>query len=133
MAEQKQQGVFNANCPPEKLTMANVLDQCRTISNSDATFTWVSEKFLRDEGVMAWSDMPLWLPEEDAPQLAGFMFVNCDHAFATGLRIRPLRDTISDTLEWAQTPSGPWHTIETNQPNQGKNSRQLPTANPVYV
>lgn len=103
MAEQKQQGVFNANCPPEKLTMANVLDECRKSSNSDATFTWVAEKFLRDEGIMAWSDMPLWLPEEDAPQLAGFMFVNCDRAFATGLRIRPLSDTISDTLEWAQT------------------------------
>lgn len=103
MAEQKQQGVFNANCAPEKLTMANVLDQCRTIGNSDATFTWVAERFFHDERVMAWSDMPLWLPEEDAPQLAGFMFVNCDRAFATGLRIRPLSDTISDTLEWAQT------------------------------
>jgi 2'-hydroxyisoflavone reductase len=52
---------------------------------------------------MAWSDMPLYLPEENVPQLAGFMFVNCDRAYAAGLRIRPLADTISDTLAWAQT------------------------------
>lgn len=103
LAEQKQQGVFNANCPPEKQTMASVLESCKLVSASDATFTWVSESFLRDEGVMAWSDMPLWLPEEDAPQLAGFMFVNCDRAFAAGLTIRPLNDTIRDTLDWART------------------------------
>ena len=102
MAERKQHGVFNANCPPNKMTMDDVLEQCKLSSASDATFTWVAERFLFDQGVMAWSDMPLWLPEEDAPQLAGFMFVNCDRAFATGLRIRPLSDTISDTLEWAR-------------------------------
>ena len=103
MAGQKQQGVFNANCLPETQTMESVLEQCKLVSGSDATFTWVSEKFLHDERVMAWSDMPLWLPEEDAPQLAGFMFVNCDRAFAAGLRIRPLSDTIADTLDWART------------------------------
>jgi 2'-hydroxyisoflavone reductase len=42
-------------------------------------------------------------PEENVPQLAGFMFINCDRAFAAGLRIRPLSDTISDTLAWART------------------------------
>ncbi|HEU4797042.1 MAG TPA: SDR family oxidoreductase [Pyrinomonadaceae bacterium] len=103
MAEQKQHGIFNANCPPQKLTMEDVLDQCRLASGSDASFTWVSEAFLHEHEVMAWSEMPLYLPEEDAPQLAGFMFVNCDRAFAAGLRIRPLSDTISDTLSWAQT------------------------------
>ena len=103
MAEQKQHGVFNANCPPNTITMADVLEQCRLSSGSDTTFTWVAESFHHEERVMAWSDMPLWLPEEDAPQLAGFMFVNCDRAFAAGLRIRPLSETIADTLEWART------------------------------
>jgi 2'-hydroxyisoflavone reductase len=103
MAEQKAQGIFNVNAKPQSLTMENVLDQCRLSCGSDATFTWVSETFLRDQEVMAWSDMPLYLPEENVPQLAGFMFVNCDRAYAAGLRIRPLADTISDTLAWAQT------------------------------
>jgi 2'-hydroxyisoflavone reductase len=103
MAEQKQHGVFNANSPANKMTMEDVLEQCQSSSGSETTFTWVAESFFHEERVMAWSEMPLWLPEEDAPQLAGFMFVNCDRAFAAGLHIRPLSETIADTLEWART------------------------------
>ncbi len=103
MVEQKQHGIFNANAKPQSLTMESVLEQCKVSSGSDATFTWVSEAFLREHEVMAWSDMPVYLPEENVPQLAGFMFVNCDRAFAAGLSIRPLSDTVRDTLEWAQT------------------------------
>ena len=46
--------------------------------------------------------MPLWLPEIDAPELKGFMFVNCDKAIAAGLRCRSLSDTIRDTLSWVR-------------------------------
>jgi 2'-hydroxyisoflavone reductase len=102
MAEQKQQGVFNVNRQPRTLTMEGLLDECKSTSGSDATFTWVSEQFLRDEEVMAWSAMPVYLPEQDAPQLAGFMYINCDRAFDAGLQIRPLSATISGTLAWAQ-------------------------------
>ncbi|HKV36593.1 MAG TPA: NAD-dependent epimerase/dehydratase family protein [Pyrinomonadaceae bacterium] len=94
-------GVYNANRLPNTLTMQDVLDECKSAANSDAIFTWATEEFLREEKVAAWSEMPLWLPEEEAPQLQGFMFVNCDKAFAAGLRIRPLNETVSDTLAWA--------------------------------
>ena len=103
MAERRGAGVYNANASPERVTMQDVLDQCRLSSGSDAVFTWVSEEFLNREQVAAWSEMPLWLPEEDAPQLAGFMFIKVDKAVAAGLRIRPVRDTIRDTLTWAKT------------------------------
>ena len=102
LIERSASGVYNANRLPQTMTMRDVLDECRVVSGSDASFTWVSETFLREEGVAAWSEMPLWLPEEDAPQLRGFMFVNCDKAVAAGLRFRPLRETISDTLSWAK-------------------------------
>jgi 2'-hydroxyisoflavone reductase len=101
MSERKEQGVFNVNRQPNQMTMSDVLEQCKMSSGSDATFTWVSETFLRDHEVMAWSDMPLYLPEENVPQLVGFMFVNCDRAYAAGLRIRPLSNTVADTLRWA--------------------------------
>ena len=103
MAERREVGVYNVNRPPGTMTMNQVLDQCKSTSGSDTVFTWVSEQFLRDEQVAAWSEMPLWLPEEEAPQLAGFMFINVDKAVAAGLRIRPLSDTIRDTLTWART------------------------------
>ena len=103
MAECKQAGVYNANCDPGRLTMQHVLDECKAASASDATFTWASEKFLLEENVAAWSEMPLWLPEDAAPHLKGFMFLNCDRARAAGLQIRPPRETISATLDWYQT------------------------------
>ena len=103
MAARREAGVYNANASPGRVTMGDLLEQCKSSSESDAVFTWVSEEFLRREQVAAWSEMPLWLPEEDAPQLAGFMFINVDKAVAAGLRIRPLRDTIRDTLAWART------------------------------
>lgn len=102
MTERSATGSYNANRLPNTLTMRDVLEECKSSSNSDAVFTWTSEAFLRDEKVAAWSEMPLWLPEEEAPQLQGFMFVNCDKAIAAGLRIRPLSETIGDTLEWAR-------------------------------
>ena len=103
MAEQKAAGVYNANPAPEKLTMQSVLEECKVVSDRDATFTWASEDFLLRENVAAWSEMPLWLPEEEAPHLKGFMFINCDKAIAAGLRFRPLSETIRDTLQWYQT------------------------------
>lgn len=103
MSERHQPGIYNANSVPGRLTMQHVLDECKHASASKATFTWVGEEFLLAENVAAWSEMPLWLPEDAAPHLRGFFFLNCDRAFAAGLQIRPLRETIRDTLSWFQT------------------------------
>lgn len=100
MVEEKKTGVYNAGGQPNRLTMKNVLDQIKSNSGSNASFTWASEEFLLTEKVEAWSEMPLWLPEESAPQWKGFMFVNCNKAFEAGLILRPLHETIRDTLRW---------------------------------
>jgi 2'-hydroxyisoflavone reductase len=73
-----------------------LLEECRTVSGSAATFIWASEKFLLDQKVGAWSEMPLWIPED----YNGIFFVNNDKAIAAGLTFRPLADTIKDTLSW---------------------------------
>jgi nucleoside-diphosphate-sugar epimerase len=103
MIERKETGVYNAGGLANSLTMESVLDECKTVSNSDASFTWLSEEFLMGEKVAPWSEMPLWMPEEDAPHLKGFMFINCDKAVGAGLRFRPLRETIKQTLKWHET------------------------------
>ena len=103
MIERKETGAYNANRAPKTLTMKNLLDECRAVSQSDASFTWATEEFLLQHEVAAWSEMPLWLPAEAAPHLKGFMFINCDKAARAGLRIRSLSDTIGATLTWYQT------------------------------
>ena len=107
MIERKETGVYNASSLPNNLTMESVLEECKTVSakvtESDASFTWMSEDFLMLERVAPWSEMPLWMPEEGAPHLKGFMFINCKKAVGAGLSFRPLYDTIKDTLTWRET------------------------------
>lgn len=103
MIERKETGVYNANSLPNNLTMERVLEECKMVSDSDASFTWVSDNFLMQEKVAPWSEMPLWMPEEGAPHLKGFMFINCNKAVGSGLSFRHLNDTIKDTLTWRET------------------------------
>ncbi len=100
MIERRAAGVYNCNGMPGKLTMSHLLEVCKQLSESDALFTWVSEEFLLKKNVAAWSEMPLWLPEDAAPHLSGFMFVSCNRALGEGLTWRPLSDTVKDTLDW---------------------------------
>ncbi|HKR59982.1 MAG TPA: NAD-dependent epimerase/dehydratase family protein [Pyrinomonadaceae bacterium] len=103
MLERKEVGVYNANGLPGLVTMQALLEECKSVSGSDASLTWVSEDFLLQENVTAWNEMPLWMPEEAAPHMKGFMFVSSEKAMAAGLSFRPLRQTINDTLTWRQT------------------------------
>ena len=103
MVERKATGIYNTSGKPNSVTMQRLLDTCKTVSKSNASFTWASEEFLLKENVKAWSEMPLWLPEEAAPHLRGFMFIHSDKAVSEGLHYRSLNDTIRDTLDWYQS------------------------------
>ncbi|MEA2204838.1 MAG: hypothetical protein QOE77_1614 [Blastocatellia bacterium] len=103
MFERKETGVFNANGLPETVTMENVLEECKSVSGSDASFSWVDEDFLLQEKVVPWSELPLWMPETAAAHLQALMFINSDKAIAAGLTFRPLSETVRDTLIWSET------------------------------
>lgn len=96
MVEEWRTGVFNATGAEDGLSFGRMLGVCRTISGSDARFTWVDQAHLLDRGVHPWSDLPLWIP--DAAN--GIFEVRNDRAIAAGLTFRPLETTVQDTLEW---------------------------------
>jgi 2'-hydroxyisoflavone reductase len=102
MVEQRQVGVFNATGPEYDLTIGQLLDTCRTVSGSDARFTWVSEAFLAENEVTPWSELPLWIPQSD-PDMLGFADISCAKAIAAGLTFRDLAATVRDTLAWDAT------------------------------
>jgi 2'-hydroxyisoflavone reductase len=102
MAETGGTGVFNATGPAEPLTMGRLLEECRTVSGSDATLNWVDEEFLLTAGAAPWSELPLWVPAREEA-MAGFSAVSCAKAIAAGLTFRPLAGTIRDTLAWDAT------------------------------
>jgi len=87
MIEQKRAGVYNADGRPNVVTMQDRLSECKTVSGSDASFTWADENFLLKEEVNSWTDMALSLPESE-PQVRGFMFGSCDKSFESVLTTR---------------------------------------------
>jgi 2'-hydroxyisoflavone reductase len=96
MAERRQAGVFNATGPEQPLTTEQLLEECIAATGSDARLVWVDESFLVENGVEAWSDLPLWLAPEANPA------VNVSKAVRAGLRFRPLAETLLETLEGAE-------------------------------
>ncbi len=96
MVAQQKMGAYNVTGKVGDVTLGDVLATSRDVSGSEATFSWVDASFLSEQKVEPWSQLPLWIGAE----LPGFNQVNCDKAFADGLRIRPLAQTIQDTLTW---------------------------------
>jgi 2'-hydroxyisoflavone reductase len=94
-------GTFNATGPKAPTNIAEMLLGIKSVTTSDATFTWVPAEFLAEQKVRAWSEMPVWQPAM-GPTL-GFMQVNCQKAYAAGLTFRPLADTAKSTLDWYKT------------------------------
>lgn len=103
LVDQGVTGTFNAI--GDGLPMRKLLECCRAVSGSDARFTWIDDRSLLDAKVEPWSELPLWIPEDD-PAFGGMLLGRNDRARAAGLRTRPLADTVRDTLAWAQSPEG---------------------------
>jgi 2'-hydroxyisoflavone reductase len=91
-------GIYNATGPARTLTFGEVLQVSQEVSNTRPEIQWLPEAYLLTNGVMPWSDLPLWLPDEEN---AGADQIDIRKATADGLVFRHLSETIADTLEWA--------------------------------
>jgi len=95
MVENRETGTYNAAGPAKPLGIGGMLDGIKDAEKSSAKFTWVSEEFLTQQKVEAWSDMPVWTGKE-----SGLARTNISRALAKGLTFRPVADTARDTLSW---------------------------------
>ena len=94
----KTTGVLNATGPASPLGIGTLLESCKTVSGSDARFTWVDADFLAKMKVVPFVDMPVWeVPEGET---AGANRVSNARAVAKGLTFRPLSVTVKETLDW---------------------------------
>lgn len=95
--ENKLSGTFNATGPDYKLTFEKFIEECKKVSGKDPEIVWADQRFLEEEKVIPYTELPLWLPDEmDGGN-------NCDisKALSEGLKIRSLGQTIKDTLEFS--------------------------------
>ena len=98
MAEHGTTGIYNATGPARRLTMGEMLEGIKTALGSEAKFTWVPAKFLEEQKVEPWSDMPVWVPANGED--AGGEAISIKRALEKGLTFRPLAETARDTLAW---------------------------------
>jgi 2'-hydroxyisoflavone reductase len=106
MAERRATGTFNATGPSEPLTFGSMLKRTAMATEGGSEIVWVDEQRLVEAGVEPFSDLPLWLGPERESEYRGFLDVDIRRALAAGLALRPLEQTIADTLAWVRDRTG---------------------------
>jgi 2'-hydroxyisoflavone reductase len=97
-------GTFNVVSAPGRFTIGELVaasvDAARDIAKPAAAPepVWMPAAFLEAQKVQPWSDMPVWVPATG--DSAGFAATAMSRATVAGLRIRPLAETVADTLRW---------------------------------
>jgi 2'-hydroxyisoflavone reductase len=97
LVEEQVTGVFNAAGPGGPLGFGQLLEECKEITGSDARFVWAGDDFLLHNGVVPYTELPLWVPDMDG----GYPELDLSRAVAAGLTFRPIADTIRDVLDGA--------------------------------
>ncbi len=103
-AERRTSGVGNAT--GDTLTLADHLDLARAAAGHHGELVAVDPAWLLAHDVQAWMgprSLPLWL---DDPDWRGFNARDSSWARAAGLTVRPLLDTLTDTLAWERSRPG---------------------------
>lgn len=102
--ENSHYGVYNVTGPYHQLTIGGFLDTVKDTVNSNANLTWVDWKFLSDNNVSPWTDLPLWVPPSSA--MGGFVTKDVSKAIKAGLTFRPMSVTVQDSLAWYRSLNG---------------------------
>jgi nucleoside-diphosphate-sugar epimerase len=94
LGERRVAGAFNGTAPAGRTTMGEVLDAAVAATGSGAELVWIREEPLLEADVEPWTELPLWIPA------VGTWQVGTAHAQASGLRCRPVAETVADVWAW---------------------------------
>ncbi|MCU1607574.1 MAG: NAD-dependent epimerase/dehydratase [Modestobacter sp.] len=97
-------GPVNTTGPAGMTTLGGLLEVCREVTGSNATWVPVQTADLMAAGVQPWQHLPLWLPPDVAPTAWD---VDTTRARELGLPSRPVRDSVADTWAWMQGSDRP--------------------------
>ena len=91
-------GPVNLVTPAEHATMADLLGAAVAAAGSDAELIWVDPDAIQNTPIDRWTELPGWIPP--GPEFAGLRSTNTDRARSSGLRCRPVDQTVVDTWAW---------------------------------
>ncbi|MFI7101710.1 NAD-dependent epimerase/dehydratase family protein [Streptomyces sp. NPDC050161] len=97
-------GPYNLVSAPGHTTMGELLDHCVRVTGADAELRWAAPDAVRAAGIQPWTELPVWLPPGEAHDTLHRGDVS--KALATGLRCRPVGETVADTWEWLRSLGG---------------------------
>jgi 2'-hydroxyisoflavone reductase len=100
-------GTFDVGGPSGRDTRQDLMAACRTVTGSDADFVYVGDDWLAAQGVVPWTQIPLWVPH--AP---GLFRRDVRAAEARGMRCRSLLETVRDTWAWQSARPQGWRPTE---------------------
>ena len=101
MIEGGENGIFNVTGKPFEMNFGQMLDGIKSATGAQAEFVWADEKFLTENNVQPWNEMPFYLPESFA-EARGFLAMNVDKALAKNLKFRPFAETVRDVFDWRE-------------------------------
>ncbi|MGE5690870.1 MAG: NAD-dependent epimerase/dehydratase family protein [Pseudomonadota bacterium] len=93
VAERRLSGAFN---------VTNTTSAGEVLAGADVT--WVDDAFLRQHGIGEWMELPLWVAPDG--EVGEIHRADTTRARAAGLRMRPVRETVEDTLAWSRSRDG---------------------------
>jgi len=99
LAEDRVAGVYHAAGPQNTLTMGQFLDECVRIAGNHTELAWIPDDEVHAAGIEGWTELPLWIAEDDA-EAGGIFEADNRRAVGQGLTFRPVAQTIGDTLQW---------------------------------
>ncbi|MFD7161547.1 hypothetical protein ACFV9C_43670 [Kribbella sp. NPDC059898] len=91
--EAKRDGVVNLVVPIGHSTCGSMIDACLALTGHRAQPVWVDPRWLAEQGIRQWTEIPLWRIPEVTWQVDG------RRAAEAGVVCRPLRDTLHDFKE----------------------------------
>ncbi|QXE37228.1 SDR family oxidoreductase [Streptomyces sp. GMY02] len=97
-------GPYNLVSPAGHTTMGELLDACVRVTGSDAELCWTAPEPILAAGIQPWTDLPIWLPPGELHDMLHRGDVS--KALASGLRCRPVAETVADTWSWLTSVGG---------------------------
>jgi len=104
-AEQELSGPYNLVSPQGHATMGELLDACVRVTGSAAELRWTDPELILAAGIEPWTQLPVWVPP-GTDMHDSLHSGDVSRAVTTGLRCRPVEETVADTWGWLQDIGG---------------------------
>ncbi|RII17098.1 NAD dependent epimerase/dehydratase family protein [Streptomyces sp. YIM 130001] len=99
-------GPYNLVGPQGHTTTGGLLEAClRATGSTSAELRWTAPETVLAAGIEPWNHLPAWLPP-GSDLYDGLFTVDVQRALATGLRCRPVEETVEATWAWLQSIGG---------------------------